>query len=144
MFRMKGAYLTNEKGKVMWVQGDSDTEQRYIYSATRKNHVSQQWDIIYANQWKREPKKGELNKRFGMYVDRDFYIISQMRKHRYLDIINNRNIVIKTRNGRRTQKWYFHQQSYTIRTRYNNQSIEIQNSGKNANLRIWSTNSNWW
>jgi hypothetical protein len=84
MFRMKGAYLTNEKGKVMWVQGDIDAEQRYIYSKSRKNHVSQQWDIIYADQWKRDPRKGELNKRFGMYVERDFFIVSQLPKHRYL------------------------------------------------------------
>jgi hypothetical protein len=81
---MKGAYLTNEKGKVMWVQGDIDTEQRYIYTQNRKNHVSQQWDIIYADQWKRDPRKGELNKRFGMYVERDFFIVSQLPKHRYL------------------------------------------------------------
>jgi hypothetical protein len=84
MFRMKGAYLTNDHGKVAWVQGDVDQESRHIYVANRKNHVSQQWDIIYADQWKRDPKKGELNKRFGLYVERPFHIISRMGKHRYL------------------------------------------------------------
>jgi hypothetical protein len=93
----------------MWVQGDIDAEQRYIYSKSRKNHVSQQWDIIYADQWKRDPRKGELNKRFGLYVDRDFYIISQLSRHRYLDVIDNTYVAIKTRNGRKTQSWYFHQ-----------------------------------
>jgi hypothetical protein len=53
----------------MWVQGDIDAEQRYIYTQNKKNHVSQQWDIIYADQWKRDPIKGELNPRFGMYVE---------------------------------------------------------------------------
>jgi membrane carboxypeptidase/penicillin-binding protein PbpC len=55
----------------------------------------------------------------------------------------NRNMVIKRRNGRRTQIWYFHQQSLTIRTRYNNQSWDIKNSGKTNEMQIWSTNSGW-
>jgi membrane carboxypeptidase/penicillin-binding protein PbpC len=143
MFRMKGAYLTNEKGKVMWVQGDADVEQRYIYSKTRKNHVSQQWDIIYADQWKRDPRKGELNRRFGIYVDRTFSVVSQLGSRRYLDIIG-RGFVIKTSNGRKTQHWYFHQQSLTIRTRSNNQSWDIKSSGKTSDMQVWSTNSGWW
>jgi hypothetical protein len=98
MFRMKGQYLTNDHGKVAWVHADMDQESRHIYVAKRKNHASQQWDIIYADQWKRDPKKGELNKRFGLYVERDFYIVSRMGKHRYLSALN-RNFVIKTRNG---------------------------------------------
>jgi hypothetical protein len=52
-------------------------------------------------------------------------------------------MVIKTRNGRKTQVWYFHQQSLTIRTRYNNQSFDIKNSGRTTNMQIWSTNSGW-
>jgi hypothetical protein len=83
------------------------------------NEIRQQWEIIYVDEYS-EPKKGELNEQFGLYVERDFYIISAMPSGKYLDIINNRNIVIKTANGRRTQVWYFHQQSKTIRTRYNN------------------------
>jgi type IV secretory pathway VirD2 relaxase len=78
------------------------------------------WDIVYADEWKGEPGKGELNEDFGLYVERDFYVVSAMKDHRYLDLINNRNMVIKTPNGRNTQRWYFHQQTLTIRTRYNN------------------------
>jgi hypothetical protein len=70
--------------------------------------LNQQWDLIYADEFPEEPKKGELNKDFGMYVERDFYISTAMSSHRYLDLINNRNFVIKTPNGRNTQKWYFH------------------------------------
>jgi hypothetical protein len=87
---MNGAYLTNIKNnKVMWVHGDVDQESRHIYVDTRKNKVSQQFDIVYADQWKRDPRKGELNKRFGLYVERDFYVVSAMGRHRYLDIINS-------------------------------------------------------
>jgi hypothetical protein len=58
MFRYTGVYMSNEKGKVLHVQGNVDAE--------------------------------------------------------------NRNMVIKTPNGRKTQVWYFHQLSKTIRTRLNN------------------------
>jgi hypothetical protein len=49
-----------------------------------------------------EPKKGELNKDFGLYVERPFHIVSQMKSNRYIELINNRNMVIKTPNGRNT------------------------------------------
>jgi hypothetical protein len=105
--------------------------------------LNQQWDLIYADEYEAEPTKGQLNKKFGLYVERPFYIISAMNEGRYLDLINNRNMVIKTRNGRSTQTWYFHQQSLTIRTKYNNQSWDIQSSGRTNNMQVWSTNSGW-
>jgi hypothetical protein len=145
MFRMKGAYLTNEKGKVMWVQGDIDAEQRYIYTQNRKNHVSQQWDIIYADQWKRDPRKGELNKRFGLYVERDFHVISRMGKHRYLDLLPNRNFYLKTRNGRNTQKFWFHQKTLTIKSRnWTSYSWTIKSSGNSKDMWVTTTTSRWW
>jgi hypothetical protein len=84
-----------------------------------------------------------LNEQFGLYVERDFYVVSTMPGNRYLDLINNRNMVIKTPNGRWTQVWYFHQLSKTIRTRYNNQSWDIKSAGRTNNMQIWSTNSGW-
>jgi hypothetical protein len=62
MFRMKGRFLTNEKGKVMDVQGARDAENQNIIMWKRHGGLNQQWDIIYADQWKRDPKKGELNR----------------------------------------------------------------------------------
>jgi hypothetical protein len=32
----------------------------------------------------------------------------------------------------------------TIRTKLNNQSWDIQSSGKSKNAQIWTTNSQWW
>jgi membrane carboxypeptidase/penicillin-binding protein PbpC len=128
----------------MDVHGNRDVENRDIIVWNKHGGLNQQWDLIYSNQWPKEPKKGQLNKDFGIVVERDFYIVSNMRSRRYLDIINNRNIVIKTRNGRKTQRWYFHQQSLTIKTRYNNQSWDIKSAGKTSTLQIWSTNSGWW
>jgi hypothetical protein len=89
---------------------------------------------VYADEWKGEPGKGELNEKFGLYVERDFHVVSQLPENRYLEIYDNRNMSIKVSNGRKQQIFYFHQQSLTIRTRYNNQSWDIKNSGKTNNM----------
>jgi hypothetical protein len=126
MFRMKGAFITNEHGKVVDVSGGSDTENRNIIVHPKHGKINQQWDIVYVDEWKGEPGKGELNEDFGLYVERDFHIVSQLPDNRYLDLVNNRNMVIKTSNTRNTQTWFFHQQSLTIRTRNGtNQSWDI-------------------
>jgi len=102
MFRWEAPFLVNEKGKVMDVHGGIDAENRNIIVWNKHGKINQQWDLIYADVMPEEPKKGELNKKFGLYVERPFYIVSQLSKHRYLDIIDSRNLVIKTRNGRNT------------------------------------------
>ena len=145
MFKWEAPFFVNWKnGKVMDVSGGVDAENRNIIMYTKHGKINQQWDLVYTDEWKGEPGKGELNEEFGLYVERPFYIISEMKENRYLDLINNRNMVIKTRNGRNTQTWFFDQKSLTIKTQYNKQSWDIQNSGKTNNMQIWSTNSGWW
>jgi hypothetical protein len=144
MFRLKdGHYITNEKGTVMTVQG-SDNENDLIITEPRKDKVSQRFRVVYVDEYEEEPKKGELNKKFGLIVEEDFYIVSMLPSGRYLEVPDNRNMMIKTRNGRRQQVWYFHQQSLTIRSRINNQSFDITGSGKSNNMQIYNTNSKWW
>jgi hypothetical protein len=75
--------------------------------------------MIYVKDWKGEQTKGEWNRDYGMIVDMDFYIISLMGEGRYIDYLG-RNLVIKTQNGRTSQKWYFHQPSRTVRSRPTN------------------------
>jgi membrane carboxypeptidase/penicillin-binding protein PbpC len=106
--------------------------------------MHQQWDIVYADEWKGDPKKGEFNEEFGMYVERPFHIVSAMNAHRYLDLRSNRNMVIKAYNkGSKTQIWYFDQRTLTIKTQLNNQSWDIKSSGRTVNMQVWSTNSQW-
>jgi hypothetical protein len=144
MGRYRGGFLQNERGKVMDVHGNRDEENRDIIMYNKHGRLNQQWDLIYKDKYPRDPKKGELNRDFGLIVERDFHIVTRMSSGRYVEVIDGRNLVIKTRNGNKTQRFWFDQKTLTIKTRYNNQSIEIQNSGKHANLRIWSTNSKWW
>lgn len=107
MFRYQGHFLINEHGKVMDINGNIDKENRNIEMHNKHGRINQQWDLIYADEYPAEPTKGQLNKEFNFYVQRDFHIVSQMKSNRYLELIDNRNIVIKTRNGRKQQIWYF-------------------------------------
>lgn len=85
-----------------------------------------------------------MNEQFGLYVQRDFHIVSEMNTGRYLELLNGRNPVIKTQNGQRGQIWYFDQVSKTVKSRINNQSFDIKSSGRSNEFQVWSTNSNWW
>jgi hypothetical protein len=109
MFRLKDKhFITNEKGKVISVDGGLDAENRNIVMEQRNDKIHQRWRVVYVEDYEDEPTKGQLNKKFGLYVERDFYVVSSLPSNRYLDLINNRNMVIKTPNGRKTQVWYFH------------------------------------
>jgi hypothetical protein len=144
MWRYEAPYVVNHRGKVLDTDGQQDTEGRHISAWKKDGKLSQQWDIVYLDEWTGEPGKGEINADLGFYVQRPFYIVSELSSHRYLDLINNRNMVIKTRNGRNTQTWWFDQVSLTVKTKLNNQSWDITSSGKSSNFQVYSTNSNWW
>jgi hypothetical protein len=143
IWRYQGTHIVNEKGKVFDIEGGVDVENRNIIAHNKHNGINQQFDIIYVDEYPAEPKKGEFNADFGLYVERPFYIVSELPDHRYLDLINNRDFAIKVANGRNTQVWYFDQKSLTIKTKLNNQSWDIKNSGKTRNMQVWSTNSQW-
>jgi hypothetical protein len=128
---------------VMEVSGSVDAENRQITMTAKHGRKSQIFELIYLKDWKGEPTTGEWNKDYGLKVNTDFHIVSTLGNGRYIDYLS-RNLIIKTQNGRPTQKWYFHQPSRTIRGRSVNQSIEIHNSGKSNHLQYYSTNSRWW
>jgi hypothetical protein len=99
----------------MDVSGSKDVENQNILVWGKHGGLNQQWDLVYADEWKGEPGKGELNEKFGLYVERPFHIVTQLKSNRYLDMIG-RDFVIKTPNSFKTQVWYFHQQSLTIKS----------------------------
>ena len=105
MFRVEGDYIRSfkkDKNKYLNVQGSADHEGRHIQCNEAKNgKMHQQWDIVYVDQWKGEPTKGELNEEYGLYVEKPFHVISALDSGRYLEVINNRNLVIKTRNAQK-------------------------------------------
>jgi hypothetical protein len=80
----------------------------------KNGKMHQQWEVVYLKDMPKEPTKGMLSKNYGLIVERPFYVISGLKSGKYLDIVG-RNMVIKTRNGRNTQLWYFDQRSRTIK-----------------------------
>ena len=74
----------------MDVSGAIDDEMRMIIGYKKNGGLHQQWDVVYKDEWKDEPVKGELNPKFGLYVERDFFIVSKLGSGRYLDLISNR------------------------------------------------------
>ena len=84
------------RGRVLDVAEDLDREDQRVMMWKLHNAANQQWDIVCTEI--AEPKKGELNEDYGLYVERPFYIISALPKGRYLDLVEN-NLVIKVRNS---------------------------------------------
>jgi len=143
LWKYEEPYLVGEKGQVIKVSGAHDSNHRNIEVQNKAKGWEYEFDIVYEKDWIEDPKKGELNKDFGLYVDRTFFIVSGLKSGRYIDYLG-RNMVIKTQNGRKSQEFYFHQQSRTIRSRQHNWSFDIQSSGRSSNMHLWSTNSGWW
>jgi hypothetical protein len=114
--------------------------------ANKNGKDSQRWKVVYVDKYEGEPTKGQMNTKFGLYVERDFHIVSAMETHRYLDLdVSNRYMSLKTSNGRKQQVWYFDQRSLTIKSRWNTgKSFDIYNSGRTNNMQVWSTNGKWW
>jgi len=51
-----------KNNKVLDTARSEDGEQVNLEVHPADGHVSQQWEIIYADKWVDDPKKGELNK----------------------------------------------------------------------------------
>jgi len=92
----------------------------------------------------KEPGPGEWVAEYGFYIQRDFYLISSLGSGRYLDVVDQKNVVIKTPNEYDSQKWYFDWKTKTIRNRmYKHKSLDIANGGSSDDLQIWNANGQW-
>jgi len=125
------------------VQSAMDTQRRDIIAHKKHNGLNQQWDLLYVKTLKPALKKGDLNKRYGLYIQRPFFIQTQMPSNRYLDIVNGA-VVLKTPNSFKSQQWYFDNVTKTIRSVKTNQSFNIQGNGRSKHLRLYNNNSRWW
>jgi hypothetical protein len=102
------------------------------------------WDIVYVKDMPRDLKKGETDLDFGFRVDTDFYIVSQLPRGRYIDLVSN-YAKLKVSNGRKTQKWFFDRKTKTIKSRSSTSySLQIISSGNGKKMYITSTSSRWW
>jgi len=84
MFRYNYGMIVNEKGKVLEVHNGEDVENRHCIVWNKHGGISQQWDIVYVDEQKPEPKKGQMSPKWGFIVERPFYIVSEMKSNRHL------------------------------------------------------------
>lgn len=61
--------------KVFDVYGGKDLEAQNVISYRRHNGANQRWRIVYVDKKSKAPTKG-LNKSFGFYINRPFYLIN--------------------------------------------------------------------
>jgi hypothetical protein len=83
-------------------------------------------------------KDGEWWADWGMYVGKEFSIVSKMPSQRYLDVREN-NVVINQRNNKKTQKWVFDYTSRTIINVATKKSLNFYNN----QVDVRSTTSEW-
>jgi hypothetical protein len=116
MWRYKDGNMVNEKGKVMDVHKAMDTENRQVIAWNKHNGINQQWDILYVDEQKPEPTKGQMSPKWGFIVERPFYIVSEMKSNRVITSLKSlKYAIIKTPNGNNSQQFYFHQGTRTIK-----------------------------
>jgi len=130
----------------MEVYQNRDSENQNIVLGKTHGKINQQWDIVYVDEWKGEPKKGELNEDFGFYVERPFHIVSMLPRRRYLqrvDPASSQEIVIKQPNSYKSQVWWFDQNTLTNKCQKNGQSLNINGNGGSNNLNTRNTQANW-
>jgi len=150
LFKLEGTHVKSVTGFYIEVKDALDRESQPIQVFNKiddgeKHGLGQEWDLVYADEYPDEPTKGELNEEFGLYVERDFFIVSNQSSHKYMQVVNNRDMVVKTRNGRKEQVFYFDQKRKAIIPRSVNKSVEIKNSGKNKEMIVYNNSySHWW
>jgi hypothetical protein len=107
---------------------------------------NQKWRVLYLDKAAKTETKG-LNEEFGFYINRPFYIVSELPFNRVAEMLGGTNMVLKRwRNNTRQQQFWFDEVSKTIRNNYwKNYCLDIQSNGNSNNLRTTSgINSRWW
>jgi hypothetical protein len=106
--------------------------------------MSQRWTIVYVDEDKPTPKKGDYIQDIGFYALRPFYIESQAGGNRFVTLMST-NVVINPQTGESNQKFYFDPTTRTVKAvSMPNRSFNIASNGRSTNLEVNSTNGQWW
>jgi hypothetical protein len=122
-----GAIVNINDGRAFDVAGNHDRDGQNVIMFKRHDALNQQWGIIYLDALEAPLKDGEWWADWGMYVGKEFSIVSKMPSQRYLDVREN-NVVINKRSGRSSQKWVFDYGSRTIMNVATKKSLNFYNN----------------
>jgi hypothetical protein len=115
LFKSSGGRIVHcQTGKVMEVARDGDGQNVFVKHQPR-NSKNQMFSIKYVDKTTvdRRYSKGETNKEFGFKVGMPFSIYTRMSCGRAIDIVGN-SLVVKRKNGKKTQNWIFNDDKRTI------------------------------
>jgi hypothetical protein len=102
--------------KCLDVEGGNDEEGRNVIVWGRHNGNNQRWKIVYLDKAPKEPTEG-LNKEYGMYINRPFYLVSRLWMKRVVECHGANNLTInRYTKGKLQQQYFFDQKSKTIRS----------------------------
>jgi hypothetical protein len=129
-----------------WIDLENSTRKKWEL----RHHVGchLQFKLVKSSRKPRpaKPPKSHSAARatYGLIPMTEFYVKSKSGSGRFLDLIDNTNMVTKTRNGFNTQKWIFNHKTSTIQSVAKaNYSWDIQGAGKSNNMQVWKTNKGW-
>jgi len=110
----------------------------------RHKGANQKWKIVYVDTVTDQTKG--LDKDFGLYVNKPFYIRSRLPSRRMVECIGNYVYQTRWKSGNTSQQWFFDPKTKTIRNKRNqNWSLEITENKQNGGpMRCRQTNSRWY
>jgi hypothetical protein len=122
---LDGQYIVNVKdNKVFDVEHGKDVEGYNVHMWNRHKGLNQKWKIVYADTVT-EQTKG-LNKDFGFFVNKPFYIRSRLPSGRMANCQNGVVYQNRWKSGNTAMQWYFDPVTKTIKNqKYKNYSLEI-------------------
>jgi len=147
VFKYENSQFINwSNNKVLDVTSSKDIEGQAVGVQNNTGKKNQKWQVVYVDQASKVETKG-LNEEFGFYINRPFYLVSELPMNRVAEMLGGTNMVLKRwRNNTRQQQFWFDEVSKTIRNNYwKNYCLDIQGNGSSKNLRTVSgINSRWW
>jgi hypothetical protein len=130
--------------KVLDVAGGRDAEGQNVQVWNRHKGANQRWRIVYVDS-SEDQVKG-LNKDFGFFINRPFYIVSRMPMRRVVDVEGNYRLSIRRLvKDKKSQLFVFDGETKTVKSnKWNGRSLNIQSSGRSADVYIQTTTARWW
>lgn len=137
-------FLENiQSKKVMDVQSNKDIEGQNVLVWNKHGNVNQRWRIVYVDS-KQDQTKG-LNKDFGFFIDRPFYMVSRLSMKRGIAYRGGNDLAIRDIvDGSKDWKWTFDGKTKTIRSLRGDNSLAIMSSGGAKKISTEKTTSRWW
>jgi hypothetical protein len=141
----KSQFINWQSSKVLEVKDGKDEEGHAVGVNGNTGSRQQQWQVIYVDKSKGPQTKG-LNKEWGFYVNRPFYLQSKLPFGRMAECIGANNVTMRRwRVNTKAMQWYFDGVSKTIKNNnWKSHSLDIQSNGGSTNVRCTTTNSRWW